>query len=171
MSRKILNYLGLQIGWLACAVGAARGNGWIGPLIVAGHTALHLTGIPRPKREARLLLSAGMLGILIDSLKKTSGLVLYKTPWPDIWWLAPLWITAMWVLFATSLTTSLSWLQGRPLLQAALGALGGPLSYLAGERLGAIAFYYPDWITLAILAVIWAGAVPLLFWLAKRNTT
>ena len=51
--------------------------------------------------------------------------------------------------------------------RAALGAVGGPLAYLAGEKLGAITFNQPLF-AIAALAVIWAVAMPLLVVLATR---
>ncbi len=33
--RGLLTFLALQIGWFACVLGGARGNVWIGPLVVA----------------------------------------------------------------------------------------------------------------------------------------
>jgi hypothetical protein len=42
------------------------------------------------------------------------------------------------------------------LLSVLLGALGGPLAYWAGVRLGAATFHWPILSSLALLAVIWA---------------
>jgi hypothetical protein len=56
----------------------------------------------------------------------------------------------------------LAWLRGRYVLDALLGAAGGPLAYYLGARLGAIAFPDPPGLGLAIVAAAWALAVPLL---------
>jgi hypothetical protein len=79
----------------------------------------------------------------------------------------PLWILAMWVLFATALRSSLRWLQGRPALAALFGAVGGPLSYAAAARMGACRFEQPVVSALA-LGVAWAVITPLLVALARR---
>ena len=42
------------------------------------------------------------------------------------------------------------------LLSALFGALGGPLAYWAGVRLGASTFHWPLLSSLALLAVVWA---------------
>ena len=51
---------------------------------------------------------------------------------------------------------------------ALLGAIGGPLSYYAGQRMGAVAFGFGLGPTLAVLAVIWAGLFAALQGLAGR---
>ena len=55
--------------------------------------------------------------------------------------LAPYWIVALWMLFATTLNVTFRWLQPRPALAAALGAVFGPVSYIAGAAVGVITSY------------------------------
>ena len=50
---------------------------------------------------------------------------------------------------------------------ALLGALGGPLAYLAGERLGAIDLAAGP-VPLLVLAVAWGSVIPLLVGLSER---
>jgi hypothetical protein len=76
-------------------------------------------------------------------------------------------MVALWVLFATTFNASLRWLRGRPLLAMALGAVGGPLAYLAGAQLGAISF--PELASgLAVQAAGWTLLMPLLMRIADR---
>jgi len=164
--RSGVNYVGAQVGWLACAIGAARGMPWLGPLVVGIYLSIHLRWSPIRGREVRLIGIVGLLGLVVDSVMKGAGLITYHSPWSLAEWLAPWWIVAMWLLFATSLNTSLSWLEGRYWLAALLGALFGPLSYLAGERLGAISFNYTIPTTVVFLALMWGSIIPFLVWLA-----
>jgi hypothetical protein len=165
--RSAVNYAGLQIGWLACALGAAWGYPWVGPLVVAGHVALHLGWMTRtrPRAEVIFILLVSALGLLVDGAQKASGLLTYasdnSTPW-----LAPYWIVAMWALFATSFSTSLKWVPGRYWLAAVLGAIFGPLSYAGGAQLGGIEFNYPYYFTMLVMGLIWAGVMVALAWLA-----
>jgi hypothetical protein len=53
------------------------------------------------------------------------------------------------------------------LLAAALAAVAAPLSYLAGQRLGALSMPRPA-LALAAQAVGWAVILPLLLHLARR---
>lgn len=168
MLRGIVNYLGLQLGWLACAWGAAHDRMWIGPLIVAVHLGLHLFWSSNLQREAVYLALVTLLGLVVDSLQKVTGLVVYAADFPALPWLAPAWIVAMWALFATAISTSLQWLQGRYLLAALLGAVFGPLSYRAGAALGAASFPMGEWLSLGILAVIWAAVMPILIFIYQK---
>ena len=73
--------------------------------------------------------------------------------------LAPYWIVAMWIGFATTLNVSLGWLKGRYWLATLFGAAGGPLAYLAGAKLGGITLVSSDAAPLA-LALGWAAIMP-----------
>jgi hypothetical protein len=165
-----LNFLAFQVGWFACVLGAANGFAWVGALAVLAAAVLHLRRARRPGGELRLLLAAMALGLVLDSLLLATGWVAYPGSFPGGQWLpalAPYWLVAMWALFATTLNVSMGWLRGRPLLAALFGAIGGPLSYWAGARLGAMELLQPV-AALAALAVVWALAMPLLLRLAER---
>ena len=165
-----LNFIAFQVGWFACVLGAANGIAWFGALAVLAAAILHLKRARRPGAELRLLLAAMILGLVLDSALLATGWVAYPGSFAGSEWLPPLapyWLVAMWVLFATTLNVSMGWLHGRPLLAALFGAVGGPLSYWAGARLGAMELLQPT-AALAALAVIWAVAMPVLLRLAQR---
>jgi hypothetical protein len=73
----------------------------------------------------------------------------------------------MWALFATTLNLSMSWLKGRPWLAAAFGAVGGPLAYVAGRKLGGVEMNEPA-LALLVQGLGWAVMMPLLLRLAAR---
>jgi hypothetical protein len=168
MTRRIVGYVSFQIGWLACALGAARGLPMIGPVVVAALFGLHLALTPDRGCEIRLAVAIGVVGTVVDSLKAATGFISYVGGYPGVDWLCPLWITAMWVNYAKALNTSLGWLKGRYLLAAILGAIAGPLNYLAGSRLGALQLNIDMSSGIVVLAVVWGIVVPLTFWLAER---
>jgi hypothetical protein len=60
------------------------------------------------------------------------------------------------------------WLHGRYALAALLGAIGGPMAYFAGIRLGAAALLASDVVVYGVLAAVWAVAVPLLVLATER---
>lgn len=162
-----LNFILSQIGWFACVLGAANGWPLAGALVALALIALHLWAVAEPRLEAALIVVAGGLGLLLDSLLLNLGLTRYPSGMLSPY-LAPYWIVAMWMLFATTLNLSLRWLKDRSALAALFGALGGPLAFYAGHRLGAVDFAEPQWHSLAALAVTWALAMPLVFALAAR---
>ena len=65
------------------------------------------------------------------------------------------------------LNYSMGWLKSSLVLASVMGAIFGPLSYLAGERLGAIQLVDTRSSILA-LAVIWAVVMPTLVHAAAR---
>jgi len=75
MPRKIFNYLGLQLGWFACAWGAGNHFPWLGPLIVVIHLGIHLYWSNSRRHEAIFIGIVTLLGLLVDSLQKVTGLV------------------------------------------------------------------------------------------------
>ena len=163
---KVANLILFQAGWLACVLGAAQGFPWTGPLAVAAIVLAHLCWAEQPAVEARLLAICTLVGVLFDAGLLATGWVSF----PNGWWLpglAPYWMAAMWLLFATTLNLSMSWLKGHAKLAAVFGAVGGPLAYLGGERLGGIELL-EQWPALVALAVGWGVVTPALTWLASK---
>jgi hypothetical protein len=162
----LANIVSFQAGWFACVLGAARGWWWLGPLLVAAIAGAWLLVAPRPRGLALLLALTGIAGLCWDSALAYLGLIAYP---PDLLSppLAPSWILAMWVLFATTLHISLRWLRGRPLLAGLLGAMLAPLAYFGGARLGALQLLQPQ-LALLAQAAGWALLLPLLVALARR---
>ena len=139
---------------------------WLGTALVIGIVGIHLSRASRPRDELILILAALLIGAAWDSLLVWSGLLSYANGvfHSD---LAPHWIVAMWALFATTLNISLRWLKGRCMLTVAFGAVGGPLAYYAGYRLGAVEMVNTVEALLA-LAVGWAVLMPILMMLSQR---
>jgi hypothetical protein len=167
--RVIVNFVGFQIGWFACVLGAAYGKPWVGPLVVLFLFLVHLALSGEKPREVALALAAAVIGFAFDSLLIAAGTFFPARdffPAP----LSSLWLVAMWVNFALLLNVSLRWLKGRYFLGAALGFIGGPMAYYAGARLGAIRMPDPLALKLLILAVAWGLAVPFLFWISGKKS-
>jgi hypothetical protein len=166
MSRTLLNIAAFQLSWFGCVLGAVKGYPLLGPAIVSIVVVLHLSLAHRPGRELVLILLAGALGALFDSALVSSGWIVY--PNGTIWaGTAPYWIVALWLAFATTLNLSMRWLRGSPWVAALFGAIGGPLSYAAGARLGGLQFVN-EAAALGALAIGWAVITPLLVELSRR---
>lgn len=164
---RLVNYLIFQAGWFACVWGAGRGMIWLGPLFVAVAMVLQAGFFARMTRsDARFMLLAVSLGAVIDTGLILAGVydpVREILPWP----LAPVWILALWVLFTGSFHLSLQWLHGRPLYACLLGALAAPLSYAAGEGLGAAAMNPSFLKSYVAFGIVWGITVPALFALSS----
>jgi hypothetical protein len=164
---KFLNFIAFQAGWFACVLGAASGHAWLGSAAVGAVLLLHLALTHDPRGELYLALICAALGTLLELLLVNAGIAHYASPAP-VAWLPPGWIVAMWVLFATALNVSLSWLHGRQILAAALGAVAAPMSYYAGARMGGMVLAMPLWISFLVIAALWAVAMPVLVSVAER---
>ncbi len=79
----------------------------------------------------------------------------------------PLWLALIWLLFASTLTYSLSWTQRPWWVGSLLGALGGPVSYWGGAKLADVGLPLGTWPSLVLLALIWAVLMPVLHWVAR----
>lgn len=158
--RLWLNIAGYQLVWFAAVYGAATACPWMG----VGAALLFVAGqmlISRDRSaDARALLLAIGLGILIDGSLAATGLLRYASPHPALG--APAWILSIWAAFALTVNHSLAFLRNRLLPAALLGAIGAPLAYSAAARgFGAVAFAEPRWTGLLALAVAWACAMAL----------
>jgi Protein of unknown function (DUF2878) len=160
------NFFAFQIGWFACVLGGAHDLPWVGTGIALVIVAWHLTRAARPKQELLLVLSAATIGALFDTLLVWLGWFTYSSG-TLIAGTAPHWMVALWMLFATTLNLSLAWLKRRLFVAALFGAIGGPLAYLGGEKLGALNFESPT-AGLIALAIGWALLTPLLAMIAQR---
>jgi hypothetical protein len=158
--RVVVNIVAFEIGWFACVLGAAHGRPMLGLAVAAAVIAIHLWLAAERAREALLIGAAVALGAIWDTSMGHLGWIAYAAagPWSGF---APLWILALWALFATTLDVSMRRLQTRPLLAALLGLVGGPLSYLGAARLGACELVERG-SALAAQGVGWALITPLL---------
>jgi hypothetical protein len=160
------NFIAFQIGWFACVLGGAHGVPWLGSSIAVLIVAWHMTHAARPKQELILVLIAGAIGAIWDSALVTLGWISFPSG-TLLAGTAPYWMVALWMLFATTLNVSLAWLKRSALLAALFGAIGGPLAYYGGAKLGALSFLAPT-PALVALALGWGLLTPLLIMLALR---
>jgi hypothetical protein len=168
--RAIAGLLAFYLCWFACVGGAARGLPWLGPLAVTAYVAVYLRAIPTGparSRQAWLLVLAAAVGYAADSVLVLTGILTFP-PHAVIGGPSTLWMVALWVLQAAVLGGVMSWMRGRFALAAMVGAVGGPPAYLAGERMGAAALGPSHTAALAVIAVEWAVAMPLLVWMERR---
>lgn len=177
LGRMVANFLGFQITWFACVGGAGYGVPALGLVAAALLLPLHLATLGGDRRgaagragdrgvELRLLAAAAITGYVFDGALALAGVIAFPahaglavptTPW----------MVALWAAFAATLRHSLDWARRRYVLGGVAGAVFGPLAYVAGEALGAIALAPPPLGWLAVAAE-WALAMPLLLWLRER---
>jgi hypothetical protein len=170
MTNPLISFVAFQACWFACVAGASRGLPWLGPVVVVCFATAHLWATPsgQPRAgQAWLLGLAGLVGYAADSALVLSG-VLSFPPHASLGWPSSAWMVALWVAQAATLTGAMSWLADRYLVGAVVGAVGGPLAYLAGVRLGAAILGPSQTAALMVVAIEWALAMPLLLWIARQ---
>jgi len=165
LTRKVINVALFQAAWFAAVLGAARGMLWLGPLAMVPTLAIHLALQENRRGEVKLLLAAGLLGLIFDTALVAGGVftpLQHLFPRP----ISPPWMICLWVNFAATLNVSMAWLRGRYVLAAVFGAVGGPLAYCSGAKLGATETL-PTTTGMLLLTIGWGIMTPLLVWFAK----
>lgn len=167
MKAVVVNLSLFKIGWLACVLTAAASMPYIGTAVVGIAVLVHLWLVKDSGGEFRILLFAAFLGLAWESLLVATGVVQYSAA-SFLPGTAPYWIVAMWVLFATTLNIGMRWLRKSLVVAAIAGAIGGPMSFLAGEKAGAVIFADTT-IALAVIGFGWAILLPVLVRFAVRS--
>jgi hypothetical protein len=155
-----------QVGWFVCVISAAKGSAWIGVTLAMVLVTIHVLSAARPREELKLLASVTAIGATWEFALVSFGLLAYpsSTAIPGV---EPLWLPALWALFAAQFNTTYRWLKTRVSVAALLGAIAGPLSFRAGAALGAVRFAKP-WAAAVTLVIGWAVLLPVVTVLSRR---
>jgi hypothetical protein len=162
----LVNFIGFQVGWFACVLGAAIDKELLGMIIALGIVIYHVVAQADSINELKLVLAATVLGLFWETWVLSLDILHYPShPEASFW--APHWLIMMWALFATTINLSMGWLKGRWVLAVFMGAIFGPLAFVAGEKLGAVVFL-DSTLSMITLAIGWGLLMPLLLSLADR---
>lgn len=168
MSRRshlIINFVGFQAAWFACVFMAAKHQPMIGIAVASVVASIYLYLAENRAREISLLAAITLIGATWDSLLTSQQILVFNSGMMSPY-LAPTWIIAMWLSFATTINVAFRWLYQRYVLAFVLGAISGPLAYQAGAALGAVSI--PDNVTANIfLAFGWGVLMPLFIFIAE----
>ena len=115
--------------------------------------------------DLKLIIIAGLIGLLFDGVLLNFDLIIYNDPGLPYPY-TPIWIVMLWMIFAMTLNHSLAWLSQKYYLSILFGAIGGPLAYIAGEKLGAITLLSTN--SIITLSVGWALITPILLIIANK---
>ena len=166
---KFWNFVLFQVGWFACVIGAANNQVFWAVFVTAIYIAFHIWRSHFPFLEFKLIFKAVIFGVSADTLIANLGFLSFQDAWPSTY-LSPVWMWVLWALVASTVNGSLSWLQGKPILGALLGAICGPLSYDAGIRMGAGSWGVHGQLGgLVLLAIVWGAAIPLFFYWQRQH--
>lgn len=163
-----INAVGFQSAWWICVLGAGRGLDMLALAYGAALALAHLYWTDKRPQELRLACWVMLMGIVVDSLLQSLGVIHFQGlafgP------LSPLWLWMLWLLFGMTLNASLAFLKNKSLfLSAALGAVLGPMNYMAGAKAGAAAMEITP-AHIAMLSVCWMIALPAMVFAAQRSS-
>ena len=131
--------------------------------IAISHLSLHFILVGYGIIEARLVFDVSLIGFLLDQCLFAAGMLTVAGELS----FAPLWISCLWPVLATTLMHVFSGLRRRPVLACAVGAVGGAGSYMLGTRLSDVEFA-SQFCGPIIMAVSWAIIFPALLAAAAR---
>jgi len=157
---NIINVVLFNISWFAIVLSQSS---LIALVVVGIHLLLHWYVMGKGRDEVRLIMGVTVCGVIVDQLLFKAG-VFNLAGQPA---LAPLWLSSLWPVFASTLMHSFVVFQNRIPLAVVCGALGGALSYIGGVRLSAVDFASPLWGPL-LVGILWAFMFPLLVQVAAR---
>jgi hypothetical protein len=160
-----INLIAYQCAWLACVVGTAQQRPLLGIAVAAAAMLLHLAIASLPARELKLIAIAALVGVGFESALLASGWV--RANGVLLGGSIPVLMVILWAVFATTLNVALRPLRDRVLACAALAAVGAPMAYYGGSRLGAL-----EWVSatpaLLLISVGWALLLPILMRAARH---
>jgi len=162
----LANFIGFQVGWFACVLGAANDKELLGMIVALGVITYHVINQGDSRKELKLVLAATVIGLLWETWVLNLDILHYPSHPEALFW-APTWLIMMWALFATTINLSMGWLKGRWVLSVFMGAVFGPLAFIGGEKLGAVVFL-DSTLSIVTLSVGWGLLMPLLLWIAER---
>lgn len=162
MKAKLLNGVLFNVSWLLIVLSQDAALAW---LVASVHVGLHMALLGRGREEWYFVFTITAIGLVVDQLLFVSGVLQSPGAAP----VAPLWLSALWPVLATTFMHAFSTLGDRPWLAAVLGAFGGYGSYRLGVSLSSIEFG-----TLqqsgVVLALFWALMFPTLLLVARKFT-
>ena len=157
---KFVNAVLFNLSWFAIVL---TQSSLLALAILVVHLVAHFRFIGRGGGEVYLIAAVTVFGACVDQVLFRTG-VFNLLGQPA---LAPVWLTCLWPVFATTLMHAFAGFQHRIFLAIIFGAVGGSLSYTAGVRLTTVDFGAPLWGPV-VLGVLWAVVFPLLLMLSAR---
>lgn len=125
--------------------------------VTALHLTLHAALFTRQYREWIFIAAVFLFGACLDQL--TFMLRLFTLSGET--GCAPIWLSCLWPVLATTFAHAFKGLQTHLLLAALLGGFGGVLSYTAGTRMTDVDFGHPIYSPI-LIAILWSLLFPAL---------
>ncbi|NMP31583.1 DUF2878 domain-containing protein [Thalassotalea sp. M1531] len=142
----LLNALLFNISWFGLIL---MGNSFI-PFTFLW-LAVHFYQCENVKKDLTIVAWVTFIGVVTDSTLTLLGVFEFSSSV----FIIPFWLVALWMSFAATLNHSLRLVANSKLAQKFVGLIGVPLSYFAGQKLGAVKFGFDVIPSLVILGFVW----------------
>ena len=156
---KVLNGVLFNVAWLCCVLGGNQ----LAVVAAIAFLIIHFLFVTDSYAEMGLVLLVAGVGIVLDSLWFFFGVLV--NPDGSDW--VPLWLCALWLCFATTLSHCFAFLQERLRLAALIGGIAGAMNYLAGVRLSTVELGVSMPVAFVLLLVLWTFLFPALLMAAR----
>ncbi len=156
----IVNFIIFQTVWFLCICYADSGALWSLPLL-----AIHLIFSEHRRDDLKMMALMLVVGLMVDGGLNSIGFFQFNSAAFPI----PFWLLTIWLAVAILFHHSLAWLKNHLILATLFGAIGGPLAYWSGVRMGAAGFIWPLVPSLTVIAILWAIIWPAAVYAASRN--
>ena len=149
----IFNVIWFQICWFACVMIGNKAAIIVLAIVICAYLL-----VPDLRFEIWLLMGICGLGYGVDLMLISTGVLVNSSAGL----LPPLWLSVLWLAFATTVNHSLKSLMNRRVLFLMLALVGGPLCYKLGVELTDMQFGFDPLLSLSVLAVVWLLAAKLI---------
>jgi hypothetical protein len=170
---KLINFIGFQFGWFVCVLAGDIVGIAFTLLFVLMHLLFLKSNISafKLKKEIYWLVLFFSIGAAIETLLLNIGVLNLKSDRYRLLGatLPPLWLLCLWILFATSMRTSLIFLFDRKWLGYLSAFLLAPASYYAGDKLNEnVEIGSPTLFNLIIIGFLWMLVMSMVFTIKQR---
>lgn len=158
-ARNISNAVVFQLVWFVCVIG---NNQWA-LIATLGFVLIHALFMLKNLKEWRLIIGFSAVGIFLDSLLQTLGIIQFSGAIVvnQSVSIVPIWMMCLWVSFSMTLIHGMFWLHRRYLFAFLIGLVGVPFSYLGGIILSGSVTLEPMWLALSSVGLIWCLMLPM----------
>ncbi len=163
--KKIINFIGYLVTWITSVYSAAHCYIWPGFLVALIFLMIHFKLCDSIKHELKIIVLVTLLGCSIDSALNYYHYLAFAgaNPWYPF---SPPWLWGIWMAFGATLNSSLAIFQRHRFIAAGSGAVDLPMTYLIGQKIGAIHFIHLL-NALSILSLLWMVLLPIATWIAQ----
>lgn len=169
--RLVYHLVGFHIAYFTILVAVPSGSLFWAHLVSLGFVLSHFVFFSDSRlMEFWILLVFIAVGLGLESVLISSQVYQPVAYEYLVFGIVPIWLLDLWAIFAVLALLALKWMHSRPILTAAVCAIGSPMSFLTAQKIGAADISNNFWNGLFIIGLSWAVIVPALMYFVKKAT-